>query len=214
MATKSPGMHPHDDPGRELGHRLRNSPRRLCPPLLDVVSKLTVAHQLEVTHQLRNLPGRSRAYSAPIFWPCHRVLDVRKALLRPESADTGVLIEFFLNVAGLEFLDYRKRTPAWFAPPPSLVLATVATVRRRSSLLRSLRFFRRRFALSDAELWMGMFIFEASVMLRNEILVVLEAHGIARMCTFCHRLLLSKRKYCSDSCMQAHKDAKRYRRRS
>jgi hypothetical protein len=204
--------HRTEDQAAMLRHRLQNVTSRPCPPYLDLVVKFALIHRWHLGRRIHDKAERTRAYSAPIFWPCHRVIELQKAIVRPESSEIGVLIEFFRDVAGLEFLDRKKHMPAWFTPPPSVVLAALATIRGRARLRRSLRNFRLKLALSDAELWMGAFIFEASVVLRNEILSVLGAMSVAGMCEFCHRLILSKRKYCSDQCMHARKDAKRQRR--
>jgi hypothetical protein len=211
---------------KELRDRLRNlgvRPPHSQLPVLTALAGLSLPASA-LREQIRSATQRYRSDSASTFWPCHRLPELYKAIHRPEAAEAGVIIEFFGNVAGLELLDAKRHNPRWFKPPKLVAVATIAALRHRSRLLKSLSGFRNGEALSDAELWFGLGILAVSMFLRDEILQYFNSVSIANICQHCHRLTLRRHapgrkpkkeiKYCSNQCMQAANDAAKRRRRT
>lgn len=203
---------PHSD-AQELQDRLRKHGGPFPVTFLAQVAIYTRQLSDSRREAVRLTSERYRGYTAPTFWPCHTLWDMLEVLIRPESGKADIIVDFFQDVAGLEFLRGGRRNPSWFKPKPSLVLATVATIEHRQRFLRRLKGFHGSKALTDAELWVGLAILDTSVYARNDILKALRDSSIGDMCEYCHRLLLRKRKYCSDACMQASNDLKKQVRR-
>jgi hypothetical protein len=195
---------PHSDL-QELQNRLRKHGVLAVPSLRAVATASSLLSTF--ADSVRSSGERYRGYAAPTFWPCHRIWDMLEALIG--SGETGAVFDFFNDLAGLEFLSSRRRIPTWFTPKPSLVLATIATLGHRQRFLKRMKGFSGKGALTDAELWAGIVVSVVSFYIRDEILAALRASSTADMCEFCHRLILHKRKYCTNACMQASNDRKK-----
>lgn len=170
---------------------------------------LTLGHS-KTLERVRNSTARNHTRPGPLTWPVHQLPELLLALCCPAEVDAWVLVEFFKDVSGLEFMAAGKRSPFWAFHTPSLTTAAIVALNRRTGIQRKLNGFNGRNQLYNTEILFGQIIYELSRGFRDEIGKVLRQKNVARVCEYCHRLAdVDRRKFCSDRCMRAARDARK-----
>ena len=193
-----------------LAVRLESNPVDLpsCTQIADLVSTLPGPPHEERFSKLIP-PIRRRCGFEPLWWPCHTMPAIIRAVKDPTPASVRAICDFFQDIAGLQKILTKAGAipPNFKARPAFLVLVFCSMNRRR--LKRSRNSSGTDF--SEVEIWVASGIRLIAEKAHQEIRGEFERLGIAKTCPHCGMLYVdTKLAYCSKRCGDAKRSAKFY----